>query len=56
MDPVELKELKEKLKDLLDKDFIRLSISPWGAPVRLFVRNIFHFTCVLTNKKLKGYH
>ncbi|KAH0758100.1 hypothetical protein KY290_021593 [Solanum tuberosum] len=33
----ELKKLKEQLKDLLDKGFIRLSISPWGAPV-LFVR------------------
>ena len=37
MDPTELKELKEQLKDLLDKGFIRPSISPWGAPV-LFVR------------------
>ena len=37
MDPVELKELKEQLKDLLDKGFIRPSISPWGAPV-LFVK------------------
>src|SRR5688572_26991763 len=37
MAPVELKELKEQLKDLLDKGFIRPSISPWGAPV-LFVR------------------
>ena len=36
MDPVELKELK-KLKDLLDKGFIRPNISPWGAPV-LFVK------------------
>ena len=34
----ELKELKEKLKDFLDKGFIRPSISPWGAPL-LFVRN-----------------
>ncbi|KAH0773630.1 hypothetical protein KY290_010767 [Solanum tuberosum] len=33
----ELKELKEQLKDLLDKGFIQPSISPWGAPV-LFVR------------------
>ena len=33
---VELKELKEQLKDLLDKGFIRPSISPWGTPV-LFV-------------------
>ena len=37
MSPSELKELKEQLKDLLDKVFIRHSISPWGAPL-LFVR------------------
>nr|XP_033508434.1 uncharacterized protein LOC117273376 [Nicotiana tomentosiformis] len=37
MAPVELRELKEQLKDLLDKGFIRPSTSPWGAPV-LFVR------------------
>ncbi|KAH0654413.1 hypothetical protein KY289_032091 [Solanum tuberosum] len=37
MDPYELKELKEQLKDLLDKGFITPSISPWGAPV-LFVK------------------
>ncbi|XP_070040058.1 uncharacterized protein [Nicotiana tomentosiformis] len=28
----ELKELNEQLQDLLDKGFIRPSISPWGAP------------------------
>ncbi|WMV08788.1 hypothetical protein MTR67_002173 [Solanum verrucosum] len=33
----ELKELKEQLEDLLNKGFIRPSISPWGAPV-LFVQ------------------
>jgi hypothetical protein len=32
-----LKELKEQLQELLDKGFIRPSISPWGAPV-LFVK------------------
>jgi len=32
-----LKELKEQLKDLLEKGYIRPSTSPWGAPV-LFVR------------------
>ena len=32
----ELKYLKAQLKDLLDKGFIRPSISPWGAPI-LFV-------------------
>ena len=33
----DLKELKEQLKDLLDKGFIRPRILPWGAPV-LFVK------------------
>ncbi|KAH0715889.1 hypothetical protein KY284_008794 [Solanum tuberosum] len=37
MAPAELKELKEQLKDLLDKGFIRPSVLPWGTPV-LFVR------------------
>lgn len=37
MAPTELKELKEQIADLLDKGFIRPSISPWGASV-LFVR------------------
>ena len=37
MAPAELSELKEQLQDLLDKGFIRPSISPWGAPV-LFVK------------------
>ena len=35
--PSELKELKAQLKDLVDKGFIKPSISPWGAPV-LFVK------------------
>ena len=37
MAPVELRELKEQIQDLLDKGFIRPSVSPWGAPV-LFVK------------------
>ncbi|KAK4400634.1 Retrovirus-related Pol polyprotein from transposon [Sesamum angolense] len=37
MAPLELKELKKQLEELLDKVFIRPSISPWGAPV-LFVK------------------
>ena len=32
MAPVELQELKVQLQELLDKDFIRQSTSPWGAP------------------------
>ena len=37
MAPTELTELKKQLTRLLEKDFIRLSVSPWRAPV-LFVR------------------
>ena len=37
MTPIELKELKEQLQELLDNGFIRPSTSPWGAPV-LFVK------------------
>ena len=37
MAPIELKELKTQLQDLLDKGFIHPSFSPWGAPV-VFVK------------------
>ena len=37
MAPPELKELKAQLQELLDKGFIKPSVSPWGAPV-LFVK------------------
>jgi hypothetical protein len=37
MAPAEFAELKIQLQELLDKGFIRPSISPWGAPV-LFVK------------------
>jgi hypothetical protein len=37
MTPAELKELKEQLQELLDKGFVRPSVSPWGAPM-LFVK------------------
>ncbi|WRX08784.1 hypothetical protein QQP08_001271 [Theobroma cacao] len=37
MGSAELKELKVQLQDLVDKGFIRLSISRWGAPI-LFVK------------------
>ncbi|KAJ0932532.1 putative nucleotidyltransferase, Ribonuclease H [Helianthus annuus] len=35
--PTEMRELMTQLQDLLDKGFIRPSVSPWGAPV-LFVK------------------
>ncbi|XP_027086615.1 uncharacterized protein [Coffea arabica] len=37
MAPAELKKLKEQLQELLDKKFIRSSVSPWSAPV-LFIK------------------
>ncbi|KAA0050642.1 ty3-gypsy retrotransposon protein [Cucumis melo var. makuwa] len=37
MAPAELKELKVQLQELLDKGFIRPSVSPWGSPV-VFVK------------------
>ena len=37
MAPAELKELKAQLQELVDKGFVRPSVSPWGAPV-LFVK------------------
>ena len=37
MAPTELKELKIQLQELLDKVFIRPSVSPWGALV-LFIK------------------
>ena len=35
--PPEMKELYDQLQELLDKEFIRPSCSPWGAPI-LFVK------------------
>lgn len=35
MSPVELRELKSQLEDLLDTHFVCLSVSPWGAPMLL---------------------
>nr|GFC82334.1 putative reverse transcriptase domain-containing protein [Tanacetum cinerariifolium] len=32
MASIELKELKDQLQELLERGFIRLSVSPWGAP------------------------
>ena len=37
MEPLELKELRKQLDQLLNIGFIRLSTSPWGAPA-LFVK------------------
>nr|KYP37927.1 Transposon Ty3-I Gag-Pol polyprotein [Cajanus cajan] len=39
MSPVELVELKKHIEDLLEKGFVRPSVSPWGAPVLLVKKN-----------------
>ena len=47
MAPSKLKELKVQLQDLVDRRFIRPSVSPWGAPV-LFMKKkkwIFAIMC-----------
>ena len=35
MAPAELAELKKQIEDLVEKKFIQLSASPWGAPILL---------------------
>ena len=37
MAPVEMKELKNQLQELIDKRFIRQNTLPWGVPM-LFVK------------------
>ena len=37
MDPLELKELKVQMEELMSKGFVRPSTSPWGASI-LFVK------------------
>ena len=37
MNILELNELKSQLKELIDKNYIRSSVSPWVAPV-MFVK------------------
>jgi len=39
MAPTELVELKKQIKELIEKQFIRPSASPWGAPVLLVKKN-----------------
>ena len=52
MTPAELKKLKDQLRDFLDKSFIRMSISSWGALV-LFVHKKYYFLWMsITNRQL----
>ncbi|WMV30435.1 hypothetical protein MTR67_023820, partial [Solanum verrucosum] len=56
MAPVELRELKAQIQELLDKGFIRPSASPWGSPV-LFVKKKDDSASVFSKIDLKlGYN
>ena len=37
MNILEINQLKSQLKELMDKNYIRPSVSPWGAPI-IFVK------------------
>eukprot|EP00253_Pinus_taeda_P035478 PITA_35478 len=43
---LELTELKMQLQELLDKNYIRPSVSPWGAPCCSLRRKTGPFTCI----------
>jgi hypothetical protein len=46
MAPAELVELKIQLQELLDKGFIRPSVSPWGLMCCLLKRKMEHYDSV----------
>ncbi|XP_050896520.1 uncharacterized protein LOC127103295 [Lathyrus oleraceus] len=46
MSPSYLSELKKQLKELLEKRFIRPSVSPWGAPVLLVKKKGWEYAVV----------
>ena len=48
MSTPEMLELKMQLQELLEKKHIRLSVSPWGAPVLFVRRKMVHSGYVLT--------
>nr|GFC02970.1 putative reverse transcriptase domain-containing protein [Tanacetum cinerariifolium] len=50
--PSELKELSDQLKELSEKGFIRLSSSPWGAPVLFVKKNDGSFRMCIDYKEL----
>ena len=51
MTSTELKDLKTHLQELLDKGFIRPSVSPWGTPALLLRRKMALFGCASTTDK-----
>jgi hypothetical protein len=52
LSPAEMDELKKQLSLLLEKGFIRPSVSPWGAPVLFAPRRMEACGCVWTTVHL----
>nr|GFB16126.1 transposon Ty3-I Gag-Pol polyprotein [Tanacetum cinerariifolium] len=50
--PSGMKDLSEQLKELSDKDFIRHSSSPWGAPVLFFKKKDGSFRMYIDYREL----
>ena len=50
MAPSVLRELKVYLQELLEKGFIRPSVSPWGAPILFVKKKMGAYDCVLIIK------
>ena len=46
MSVTELNKLKMQLQELLDKGYIRPSVSPWGAPVLFVKKNGTMWMCM----------
>ncbi|XP_058762351.1 uncharacterized protein LOC131635724 [Vicia villosa] len=56
MSPIELRELKIQLEELLAKHFIQPSVSPWGAPVLLVKKKDGRASVFLEIDLRSGYH
>nr|KYP34208.1 Transposon Ty3-G Gag-Pol polyprotein [Cajanus cajan] len=55
MSPSELAELKKQLKELLEKQFIRLSVSPWRAPILLVKKKDRSFRLCVNYRQLNNF-
>ena len=55
MSPSELTELKKQLEELLEKQFIRPSVSPWGAPILLVKKKDGSFRLCIDYRQLNKY-
>ena len=52
MAPLELKELKVHMEELVSKGFVRPSTSPWGAPVLFVKKNDRSFRLCIDYREL----